>query len=68
MPRLWVPDVIRAHIVPAAFGRMAIGDGKHLKQISRASRRPLNSGIYDDGIVCGPCDAILGHLRSKRVR
>ena len=51
--------LIRAHIIPASFGRLAVGEGKHLKQISRQSKKPLNSGIWDPHILCHSCDQVL---------
>ncbi len=51
--------LIRAHIIPASFGRLAIGEGKFLKQISRQPRKPLNSGIWDSEILCHSCDQLL---------
>jgi hypothetical protein len=43
-----------------SFGRLAIGDGKHLKQVSFGSRKPLQSGVWDTEILCQRCDGILG--------
>ncbi|HTR78670.1 MAG TPA: hypothetical protein VMH39_11180 [Gemmatimonadaceae bacterium] len=52
---------IRAHIVPAAFGRLAsAGNGKPLKTIARDSRKVSNSGIWDATILCHACDRVLG--------
>src|ERR1700716_4357044 len=55
-----VLDLIKAHIIPASFGRLAIGDGKHLKQVSAGSRRSLQSGVWDTQILCQRCDGVLG--------
>ena len=52
-------ETIRAHIIPAAFGRFA-GDGRPLRTISRETRQLSNSGVWDDGILCEACDRVLG--------
>ncbi|MBP7066363.1 hypothetical protein [Ferrovibrio sp.] len=54
--------LIKAHILPAAFGRMARGSGKDLYQISEAGRATTKNGPWDDKILCAVCDGKLGVL------
>jgi hypothetical protein len=53
---------VRAHLIPSAFVRDLKGTAKHIYvgQAKRDGRRISQSGLIDNGILCGPCDRILG--------
>jgi hypothetical protein len=58
-------ELIRSHIVPKAFARLARGDEGHVINIS-PNRRPAISkyqlGSFDPAILCASCDGKLGRF------
>jgi len=51
---------IRAHIIPKSFAREARGDGKHIASVTWDHSRSVQSGFWDDCILCTACDGVLG--------
>lgn len=50
---------IRAHIVPAAFGRMIRGSDQDIYRISAEGEKLSKTGIWDPAILCDDCDGKL---------
>lgn len=60
-------STIRAHIIPAAFGRIARDADKDLTQLSTSGGRPSKTGLWDNGILCHTCDNKLSVFDSYAV-
>lgn len=58
-------ELIRAHIIPEAFHALSPGADKRVAILSPDDSkftRVRQAGITDPGILCGPCDRLLGKL------
>jgi len=51
---------IRAHIVPAWFGRELLRSGKSFVELRPKSAKSKQTGLFDKEILCGVCDKKLG--------
>lgn len=57
------PKTIEAHLIPKAFvAEVKTERGEQHLILHKGDKRPRvsNTGVYDRGILCGPCDSILG--------
>lgn len=57
------PNTIEAHLIPKAFvAEVKTERGEQHLILHKGEQRPRvsNTGVYDRGILCGPCDSILG--------
>lgn len=57
------PKTIEAHLIPKAFvAEVKTEPGEQHLLLHKGDKRPRvsNTGVYDRGILCGPCDSILG--------
>src|SRR5436190_14756593 len=55
--------LIKAHIIPRAFGRMLKGgSNRHDLELSLSRVKPVQLGIFDKNILCKNCDGFLGKL------
>ena len=57
------PKTIEAHLIPKAFvAEVKTERGEQHLILHKGDKRPRvsNTGVYDSGILCGPCDSILG--------
>lgn len=57
-----VKKLIRAHIIPDTFCRLAKGSSSHLLQVCKGSGPPRQGGFRDSQILCAECDQKLGVL------
>lgn len=48
-------DLIKAHIIPAAFAREIMGSHRHNLKIWLDKVHPTQQGVFDHHILCGAC-------------
>jgi hypothetical protein len=54
-------ELIKAHIIPAGFGRLIKGDGPNMTvSLEKVSTAKAQLGEFDPGILCKDCDHALG--------